>query len=89
MRLNDGRFVLDLDGIDAAFRGGARTMILCNPYNPLGRNFSRSELHALAEVVERHGARVVAELPLLGPAAGRPRDIRPRPPLSFEQRASW
>lgn len=61
MRRSGGRFELDLDRIDTAFRHGARTMILCNPYNPLGRNFSRSELSALADLVEHHGARIVSD----------------------------
>ena len=57
---NDG-FVFDLEVIDQAFAHGAGTLILCNPYNPIGRSFTRSELAALAEVVERHGARVIAD----------------------------
>ena len=61
MLRDPGRAELDLDGIDAAFAAGAGTLILCNPYNPLGRSFSTAELTALAEVVERHGARVVSD----------------------------
>jgi cystathionine beta-lyase len=52
---------LEVEGIDAAFRGGARTIVLCNPYNPVGRSFSADELVSLAEVVDRHGGRVVAD----------------------------
>ncbi len=56
-----GRASLDLDGIDHALAAGARTVLLCNPYNPLGRVLTRDELLALAAVVERHGARVVSD----------------------------
>jgi cystathionine beta-lyase len=60
--VRDGeRWTLDLDVIDAALRAGAGTVILCNPYNPLGRVFTRQELCGLAETVERHGARVIAD----------------------------
>ncbi len=52
---------LDLDAIDAGFAGGARALLLCNPHNPTGRVFTVDELTALAEVVERHGARVVSD----------------------------
>jgi cystathionine beta-lyase len=52
---------LDLDATDAAFASGARAVLLCNPHNPSGRVFTRDELGALASVVERHGARVVAD----------------------------
>lgn len=57
----NGRAGFDLDAIDAAFRAGARTLLLCSPYNPLGRAFTTPELLALAEVVDRYGGRVVAD----------------------------
>jgi len=57
----DGRWQHDLDGIDAAFAAGARTLVLCNPHNPTGTVLTREELTALAEVVERHGGRVFAD----------------------------
>ena len=61
MTVTDGRYTLDLDGIDAAFRAGAGLLILCNPYNPVGRVFTREELLAVSEVVERHGGRVFSD----------------------------
>jgi cystathionine beta-lyase len=61
MLAHDDRWALDLEGIDRALRDGARTVILCNPHNPLGRVYSPAELRALADVVSRHGARVVAD----------------------------
>src|SRR5690606_11194463 len=57
----DGRYRLDLDGIDAAFAAGARLLVLCNPWNPVGRVLTREELTAVAEVVDRHGGRVFAD----------------------------
>lgn len=57
----DGRYRLDLDGIDAAFVAGARGLLLCNPHNPTGTVFSAAELAALAVIAARHGARVVAD----------------------------
>ncbi len=56
-----GRAALDLEGIDAAFAAGAGSLILCQPYNPVGRVFDAAELRALAQVVERHGARVISD----------------------------
>jgi cystathionine beta-lyase len=61
MRRHQGRFVFDLDGIDAAFRAGGNLLILCNPYNPLGRVFSLDELRQITDVVDRHGGRVFAD----------------------------
>jgi cystathionine beta-lyase len=61
MRGDRGFFTLDLDGISAAFRAGGHLLIFCNPYNPLGRVFTRPEMTELSEVVERHGGRVFAD----------------------------
>jgi len=36
-------------------------VLLCNPHNPTGRVFTPPELMALVEIVDRHGARVVAD----------------------------
>lgn len=52
---------LDLDAVEAAFRAGARTLLLCNPHNPLGRVASPAELADLAALAERYDARVVAD----------------------------
>jgi cystathionine beta-lyase len=61
LRVTDGVDVLDLDAIDGALAAGAGAVLLCNPHNPTGRVFTTAELGALSEVVERHGARVVAD----------------------------
>ena len=57
----DGRYRLDLAGIDAAFAAGAGLLVLCNPWNPVGRVLTREELEEVAEVVDRHGGRVFSD----------------------------
>ncbi|MFC4786012.1 aminotransferase class I/II-fold pyridoxal phosphate-dependent enzyme [Nocardioides sp. MAHUQ-72] len=52
---------LALDAVEDAFRAGARTLLLCNPHNPLGRVPRRAELEALAELAGRYDARVIAD----------------------------
>jgi cystathionine beta-lyase len=58
---SDGGWVLDLDGLAAAFRAGNRLLLLCNPHNPVGRAYTERELRALAELVDRYDVRVVAD----------------------------
>lgn len=57
----DGFYTFDLDALAAAFAAGGHLMILCNPYNPLGRVFTREELLALSEVVETGGGRIFSD----------------------------
>jgi cystathionine beta-lyase len=61
MAADNGRYVLDLDGIGAAFRQGGHLLILCNPCNPVGRVYAREELAAVAGVVDANGGRVFAD----------------------------
>lgn len=52
---------MDLGAIERAFAAGARTFLLCNPHNPLGRAWTRDELAGLADLARRHDVRVVAD----------------------------
>ena len=52
---------LELDGLERAFAGGARTMLLCSPHNPLGRVWTRGELEALRDLTASYGVRVIAD----------------------------
>jgi cystathionine beta-lyase len=56
-----GAWRLDLAGIEAAFASGARTLLLCNPHNPVGRAHAPDELAAVAQLAARYGARVIAD----------------------------
>ncbi|MDQ2758016.1 MAG: aminotransferase class I/II-fold pyridoxal phosphate-dependent enzyme [Actinomycetota bacterium] len=58
---DDAPWLLDLEAVESALLAGARTVILCNPHNPLGHVHTRDELLGLSEVVERYGARVVSD----------------------------
>jgi cystathionine beta-lyase len=69
----NGRWRLDLEGIEAAFARGAGTILLCQPYNPVGRSFSPAEMLELAAIVDRYGGRVVSDevhAPLTYPGVG-------------------
>jgi cystathionine beta-lyase len=57
----DGEWGLDLDRIDAALASGAGAVLLCNPHNPTGQVFGRSELIALAGIVKERGALLIAD----------------------------
>jgi cystathionine beta-lyase len=70
--ITDGRSALDLDGVAVALAAGARTVLIANPHNPIGRAYTRAELEDLRDVVDRYGARVVSDdihAPLVLPGA--------------------
>lgn len=63
---------LDLCAVSRAFASGARTLLLCNPHNPLGHVPSREDLAALAALAREYDARVVSDeihAPLVLPGA--------------------
>jgi len=54
-------FVFDHSELEAAFRQGARALILCNPANPTGRVFRRDELEAIAGLLREFDAFVITD----------------------------
>jgi cystathionine beta-lyase len=73
MAADGDRYVLDLDGIAAAFKRGGHLLVLCNPGNPVGRVYDAAELAALSDVVDANGGRVFADeihAPLVYPGRG-------------------
>jgi cystathionine beta-lyase len=52
---------MDLDGVRQAFAEGARTVLLCNPHNPLGLVHDRESLVALARLAAEWDAVVVSD----------------------------
>jgi cysteine-S-conjugate beta-lyase len=60
--LENDEWRLDLDGIERVFAeqdGGV--LILCNPWNPVGRVLRRDELERVSEIVARYNGRVFAD----------------------------
>lgn len=56
-----GRWRIDVEGVDAALSAGGGLVVFCNPHNPIGMVYRRQEMAALADVVERHDARVFSD----------------------------
>ncbi|MFC7860502.1 MalY/PatB family protein [Arthrobacter koreensis] len=58
---DDAGWSLDLDGLETAFSGGARALLLCNPHNPLGLVHPKETLDAVARLAAKYGATVVSD----------------------------
>lgn len=61
LRDEAGHYTLDLDGIDAALATSGGLLILCNPWNPVGRVLTREELQEVEAIIAKHDARVFAD----------------------------
>jgi cystathionine beta-lyase len=52
---------IDMAGLRAAITPNTRMLLLCNPHNPTGIVFSRTDLEAIGEIAEAHDLIVVAD----------------------------
>jgi cystathionine beta-lyase len=55
------RLELDLDGLGAVIDEQTKLLLFCNPHNPSGRVFARSELERVAELALEHDLIVVSD----------------------------
>ena len=56
-----GRYGLDMDAMDRVVTPETRAFLLCNPQNPTGRVFTRTELETLADFCLAHDITVLAD----------------------------
>jgi cystathionine beta-lyase len=56
-----GRYTADLDTFERAIRPRTRAFLLCNPHNPVGRQFERGELESMAEACLRRDLWIIAD----------------------------
>lgn len=54
LSLNEGRYDLDFDAMEAALKGNEKIILLCSPHNPGGRIWTVAELQQIADFCERH-----------------------------------
>lgn len=60
--LKDGRYTMDFNGLETLAADPNNKMIyLCNPHNPIGRVWTRDELHRLGDICARHDVLVVSD----------------------------
>jgi cystathionine beta-lyase len=57
----EGRFHLDVDGLERSLATDTRLVMLCNPHNPVGRVYTAAELERLADLAERRNLVVVSD----------------------------
>ena len=55
------RYEIDFDRLEASIEPDTKLLLLCNPHNPTGRVFERSELTTLCEIALRHELVIVSD----------------------------
>lgn len=61
MVIRNGRYEMDLETLEKQVDEQTRLFILCNPHNPTGRIYDRSELEQLAEFAQRHQLMIISD----------------------------
>ncbi|MEW6143310.1 MAG: MalY/PatB family protein [Chloroflexota bacterium] len=61
LRLENGRYVMDLVDLKRKLGPRTRLILLCSPHNPGGRVWTKAELTALGELCIKHGIIVVSD----------------------------
>ncbi|HBG07977.1 MAG: aspartate aminotransferase [Geobacteraceae bacterium GWC2_58_44] len=54
LKVDEGRWGLDLEALERAVTPRSRLLLLCSPHNPVGRVWSGQELATLADFAQRH-----------------------------------
>ncbi len=61
MLIADNKWIIDFDNLEALVTPGTRVLMICNPHNPTGRVFTRTELEKLAAFVLKHRLYVISD----------------------------
>ncbi|MCJ8309865.1 MAG: pyridoxal phosphate-dependent aminotransferase [Rhizobiaceae bacterium] len=57
----DGRYELDLEGLEASLQGDEKMIVFCSPHNPGGRVWSEAELKAVCDFCIKHDLILVSD----------------------------
>ncbi|PAD36140.1 MalY/PatB family protein [Terribacillus saccharophilus] len=57
----NGTYQMDFEHLETCFREGAKTMILCNPHNPVGRVWMKEELKRLVNLCQTYDVLLLSD----------------------------
>ena len=61
MVLENGRWTMDFEAIEKSITPKTKLFLLCNPHNPNGTMFTKSELNKLGEICLKHGIMICSD----------------------------
>ncbi len=59
--VNGSPWILDWDGIEAAYKSGIKVHLICNPHNPIGRVFTREELQRFVDLAHANNVWIISD----------------------------
>lgn len=57
----NSRFTMDIEAMEAALTPEVKSVILCNPHNPVGRMYTREELEELQKFCKKHNLLLISD----------------------------
>ncbi|PIE45336.1 MAG: aspartate aminotransferase [Gammaproteobacteria bacterium] len=57
----NGRFTPDFDELEAAIDDKTKMLMLCNPHNPVGTVYTKTELSTFAQIAEKHNLLICSD----------------------------
>lgn len=60
-RDENGRYAMDMGALEAAVKPEVKSLILCNPHNPVGRVYDREELLELQSFCQKHNLLIISD----------------------------
>ena len=52
---------IDYSDLEAAFKAGAKALMLCNPHNPVGRVWTRTELESICALARKYSVTIISD----------------------------
>lgn len=52
---------IDYSDLEAAFKAGAKALMLCNPHNPVGRVWTRTELKSICALARKYSVTIISD----------------------------
>lgn len=62
LKVVDGNYTMDFEDLNNKFASGqVKAMILCNPHNPVGRVWKKSEINQVIELANQYGVTIISD----------------------------
>ncbi|MFT7414500.1 MAG: cystathionine beta-lyase [Methylophagaceae bacterium] len=61
LKLEQGRYTIDVDHLEQCAASGAKLLLLCSPHNPVGRVWQKDELESMLDIARRYQLTIISD----------------------------